>query len=338
VLVRTHAQTELIAEALRESGIPHRVRGGTAFLERPVVRAALRDLRSSRSPLGTALADLELSLDADPGPLDHSLADDDDLEAKALLLAQRDEEHAAMALLLRMGRDYLRLDPVGGAGSFSSWLAATVRSEGEAAGTSTDAVDVATFHAAKGLEWVIVHLAGVEDGYVPIAHAKTAAARAEEARLLYVAMTRAQRELRISWAEQRTFSAKVVDRRRSPLLSPVPDRASVTPAHSAAAPTPPVPDWSEELARQREVLRLGQRDRTPPELEALRSWRDRVARAARVEADAVLPDHVLARIAETRPRDLTELGAIRGVGAILADRFGDDVLAALNDPTARSAS
>jgi DNA helicase-2/ATP-dependent DNA helicase PcrA len=226
-----------------------------------------------------------------------------------------------------MGRDYLRLDPLGGAGSFTAWLSATVRSEAEGA-PSGDAVDVATFHAAKGLEWAIVHLAGVEDGYVPIAHARTTAARAEEARLLYVAMTRAQRELRITWAEQRTFAARVVDRRRSPLLAPLPDRPAVDDEPLAATPSPPVPDWPEELARQREQLRR-HRPRREPALDALRSWRDAVARAARVAPEAVLPDHVLNRIVTTRPGDLDALGAIRGVGAILADRFGPDVLSIL---------
>ena len=109
----------------------------------------------------------------------------------------------------------------------AAWLAATVQSEGDASGPSRDAVDVATFHAAKGLEWTTVHLAGVEDGFVPISHARTAAARAEEVRLLYVAMTRAQRELRISYAEQRTFSGRVVPRRRV---------AAPRPAHRRAAP------------------------------------------------------------------------------------------------------
>ena len=64
ILVRTHAQTHLIVEALRGSGIPHRVRGGSAFLNRPEVRRTLRDLRSSQAPLGTALADLELHIEA----------------------------------------------------------------------------------------------------------------------------------------------------------------------------------------------------------------------------------------------------------------------------------
>ena len=35
-----------------------------------------------------------------------------------------------------------------------------------------DAVEIVTFHAAKGLEWSMVHLAGLEKGFVPIHHAE----------------------------------------------------------------------------------------------------------------------------------------------------------------------
>ncbi|HJR26494.1 MAG TPA: 3'-5' exonuclease, partial [Acidimicrobiales bacterium] len=303
---------ELIAEALRESGIPHRVRGGSGILERPAVRKALRELRAADVPLGTALVDLELGLEVE---LEEGATDE-----------RAEDDRAAVALVVQMGRDYLRLDPLGGAATFAAWLAATVQSETDSV-TGGDAVDVATFHAAKGLEWGIVHLAGVEDGYVPIAHARTAAAKAEEARLLYVAMTRAQRELHISWAEHRTFGGRVVDRRRSPLLEPVPDRREVD-AEEPAAPTPPVEDWAEELVRQRGQLERTRR-RSSPELDALRRWRDGVARAARVAPEAVLADHVLARIVEARPRHIDDLGEIRGVGTILAGRFGPDLLATL---------
>jgi len=333
VLVRTHAQTHLIVEALRESGIPHRVRGGAAFLDRADIRRALRDLRSSAVPLGTALADLELVQD-EHGPTDEDLDTGlltDDVDARAIVLERHADERAALGALLRMGRDYLRLDPVGGADSFARWLTATVQSEGDTAGPNRDAVDVATFHAAKGLEWAVVHLAGVEDGYVPIAHARTASARAEEARLLYVAMTRAQRDLHITWADRRTFSSRVVERRRSPLLDPLVVAAAADPTlpETGGAPvTPPVPDWDEQLAEQRHRLHDA-REPVAPKLEALKAWRDVAARAARIDSDAVLSDQVLARIVASSPTDVDELGAVRGVGAILARRFGEAIFSAL---------
>jgi DNA helicase-2/ATP-dependent DNA helicase PcrA len=332
VLVRTHAQTALLAEALRESGIPHRIRGGAAFLDRPEIRGALRDLRTATVPLGTALADLELQLD-EPGARDPETGDP---EVDALAAEREAERVDALATLVRMGRDYLRLDPLGRSDGFSRWLVATVQSEGDGA-SGGDAIDIATFHAAKGLEWAVVHLAGIEDGYVPISYAKTAAARAEEARLLYVAMTRAQRELRITWALQRTFAGKVVERRRSPLLDPIaaPSGAPAGPVEPAPAVAPPE-GWRAELARQRSVLEGG-RHASVPGLAELHRWREDTARAARVEPAAVLPDHVLARIARARPRDLDELSAIRGVGTILVSRFGAAMLDALH-PSAETRS
>jgi DNA helicase-2/ATP-dependent DNA helicase PcrA len=329
VLVRTHGQAALLAEALRGAGIPHRVRGGAGFLDRREIRRALRDLRASNAPLVTALADLDAELDAAEGlaAVDEAAGD---LEARALEMEEREAGRAALEALVRMGRDYLRLDPLGQASGFSAWLVATVQSEADT-GTGGDGVDIATFHAAKGLEWTTVHLAGLEDGYVPIAHAKSAPARAEEARLLYVAMTRAQRELRLTWAEQRTFASKVVSRRRSPLLDPLlePDRVqAIADSSVTRPPTPPVPDWQEQLAQHRAILRRGSTEASPS-VAALHHWRDTAARAARVQPEAILTDHVLARVAEAEPGDVAELGAISGVGPILAGRFGADILAAL---------
>ena len=330
VLVRTNAQTNLIAEALREAGIPHRVRGAAVLLDRPEIRRALRQLRDATVPLGTALADLDEQLEH---AASRELADvgDEDDDTRADRLTRAAEEQAALAALVRMGHDYLRLDPNGRADGMASWLTATVAAEGDTVGPVRDAVDVATFHAAKGLEWATVHLAGVEDGFVPISHARTAAAKAEEVRLLYVAMTRAERELRISYAEHRTFNGSVVERRRSPLLDQLVRGAS--PVDAALAPMPADEDaarerWQNELARQRAALEAS-RPSVTPGLDELRAWRDTAARAARIEPEAVLPDHVLSRVAVTRPTDVEALGAIRGVGPILAQRFGEAILDAL---------
>jgi ribonuclease D len=92
--------------------------------------------------------------------------------------------------------------------------------------------------------------------------------------------------------------------------------------------SPPVEDWTDQVARQRALLQSARRVSTPG-LDALHEWRDRTARAARVDPEAVLPDHVLARVAASKPRDLDELGALRGVGPILASRFGEAILDAL---------
>ena len=94
----------------------------------------------------------------------------------------------------------------------------TEHGAGAAPPSVADAVDVSTFHAAKGLEWPTVHLAGMEQGLVPISRAQTAAEVAEERRLLYVAITRAERELHCHWASERAFGDRTSARSPSPYL------------------------------------------------------------------------------------------------------------------------
>ncbi len=67
-----------------------------------------------------------------------------------------------------------------------------------------NAVNLLTFHTAKGLEWQIVHLVGIEDGYVPMGFSDTDVE--EERRLLGVAITRARKVLNVIWCNQRTVT------------------------------------------------------------------------------------------------------------------------------------
>jgi DNA helicase-2/ATP-dependent DNA helicase PcrA len=86
-----------------------------------------------------------------------------------------------------------------------SFLAHAVLESGEGqADPYADCVQMMTLHTAKGLEFPVVFLAGMEDGLFP--HQRSIgdlASLEEERRLCYVGATRAMRQLYITYAEQR---------------------------------------------------------------------------------------------------------------------------------------
>jgi len=100
----------------------------------------------------------------------------------------------------------------------SSLTPTSRRPEGE---RRQDAVALATFHRAKGLEWPSVFVIGASEGFVPHAGATDDDALDEERRLLYVALTRAERHLTVTWAERRESDepANAPRRQRSRFLA-----------------------------------------------------------------------------------------------------------------------
>ncbi len=80
-------------------------------------------------------------------------------------------------------------------------------------------VSLMTLHAAKGLEFPVVFVAGCEDEFLPHARAKAKGGDLdEERRLFYVGVTRAKELLFFTWAKQRTLFGKVLPRRISPFV------------------------------------------------------------------------------------------------------------------------
>ncbi len=232
VLYRTNAQSAAFEAALGAAGVPYRVHGAGAFLRRPEVRAALDTLRRAARgapgrPFADHLVDLQaIATDTEPG-------------------SERVEHIEA---LVRLGREYL--DAEAGPGNldgFDAFLAAALRDE--APGVDTDAVELLTFHRAKGLEFHTVFVTGLERGLVPISYATTPDERAEERRLLYVALSRAEVAVHCSWARSRSVGLRALRRTPSPWLAPIeaardgtrpaprPGREGLTAAKAALAAT-----------------------------------------------------------------------------------------------------
>jgi DNA helicase-2/ATP-dependent DNA helicase PcrA len=75
-----------------------------------------------------------------------------------------------------------------------------------------------TMHAAKGLEFSVVFIVGCEDGFIPFFKEKEIPNTEEGRRLFYVAMTRAKKQLYLSWARQRYRFGEKTLRNRSPFV------------------------------------------------------------------------------------------------------------------------
>ena len=163
-----------------------------------------------------------------------------------------------------------------------------------------------TYHRAKGLEWDAVFLPALEEGVLPIRHAKEDDEIAEERRLLYVGITRARTHLALSWAARRT-AATPVARRPTVSLPLVPPRGLGEATDGTG----------DEDGTERHLL------------EALQLWRRERARADGVPAYVVAHDATLVEIAADRPRTRTALERVKGMGPVKVERYADEILAAV---------
>jgi DNA helicase-2/ATP-dependent DNA helicase PcrA len=152
--------------------------------------------------------------------------------------------------------------------------AALVTSADQGTGDPTG-VTLMTVHMAKGLEWPLVVLAGLEDGLFPLARAAgEPGGLEEERRLCYVGLTRAREKLYLSWARTRYRHGRLELAEPSRFLEAVPAAAleerSTTPSwdrtpRAAAArarrATPVALDWDVEASQDAPQYTAGERVR-----------------------------------------------------------------------------
>ncbi len=333
VLFRTNAQSGSFESALADAGVPYLVRGGERFFARTEVKQAVLLLRgAARSDEGSKpLPDLVRDVLGGAG---WSLTP----PSSGGAVRERWESLNALATL---ADDLLATTP-------DARVPELVRELDERASAqhapAVQGVTLASLHAAKGLEWDTVFLVGCSDGLMPISMAEGAAAIEEERRLLYVGMTRARSDLRLSWAASRTPGGRA-SRRPSRFLDAT---ASVLGAGARSAAKKVSPGRGRASKSTAPVAcrgcgtglstgaqrKTGRCDDCPPSYdegtyEALRKWRLAVARAQSVPAYVVFTDATLTVIAEARPVSLPELARISGVGARKLDQHGGAVLEVL---------
>lgn len=302
VLMRTNGQSQAFEEALGARGIPVAVAGGKPFFARDDVRTAMSRLRAAAAAatdegsVGEIVRDVLSGVgwapEAPSGQAGSERwsnmnaivgwADDSQAQTLPAFVAELDERVAYQV-------------------------------EPDKAG-----VELATIHAAKGLEWDAVFLVGVAEGLLPISYAKTAAAREEERRLLYVAITRARDLLTVSWARSRGTDGRG-KRKRSRLLDGIwPEEARAgAPKKKARASTRALNQAFEEEASPQAIELFGR----------LKVWRLEVSRQAGVPPFAVFTDQTLRDIAQAMPKNTTQLRVIRGIGDVKVQRFAAPVLA-----------
>ncbi|MDQ1712029.1 MAG: ATP-dependent helicase UvrD/PcrA [Frankiaceae bacterium] len=306
VLYRVNAQSEVYEAALAAAGVPYLVRGGERYFDRPEVREAMLSLRvaardvPSEVPLAEAVRGALGTVGWGPE------------EPAARAGAVRDRWEALTALVGLADEAASRPAPV----PLAEFVAELEQRAADQHVPSVAGVTLASLHAAKGLEWDAVFLAGLTDGTLPITHAVTPEEVDEERRLLYVGVTRARSHVHLSWALARAAGGRRT-RRVSRFLD------GIVPAAARPAPKP--------KAASREAARDGLGPDEQALFDRLRDWRRERAAGLGQPAYCVFTDATLAAISKARPAGESELAGVPGVGGTKLDKFGAEVLAMVAD-------
>ena len=320
VLFRINAQSETFEEALTGRGIPYVVRGAARFFDRPEVREAVTRLRgAARSDGGDLLETVHGTL-AGMGwtqrPPESRGQTRDRWESWQALVDQAHE-------FAQGGSDTVPA-------TLADFVAELDRRAAEQHAPVPEGVTLATYHAAKGLEWDSVFLVGLQEGTLPISYAlDSPSAVEEERRLLYVGVTRARLDLRLSWALARQPGGRGA-RKASRFLDPLlPASARPEQAPSANRRARMCKTCGRPLGTAGEKSRGRHEDCPVPYdeklFERLREWRREAA--GNKPAFTVFTDATLEAIAEAKPATTADLLRISGVGRAKLDAYDEDVLA-----------
>ncbi|MGO9308552.1 MAG: UvrD-helicase domain-containing protein [Spirochaetia bacterium] len=241
VLARTRAVRDSLLPGLREAGLPLSLGAHAPFSEEEPFRSVLAALRLVLNP-GDLVSSRVLSPRA--GAVEEILGRGPAIlraASTAGICAALDLVIATIVPLDRslpevaLGEEVIRSSAARHGTDLAGFLAhaslCTRESEGPGA---PERVSLLTFHAAKGLEFPAVFVAGAEEGITPLADrrgttpSRRGADVGEERRLFYVAVTRARDVLVITHCRRRMSAGRLADARPSRFLDDIPAASRVS--------------------------------------------------------------------------------------------------------------
>jgi DNA helicase-2/ATP-dependent DNA helicase PcrA len=196
VVFRTHSHAKALGAALEESGIPYQVIGGRKPTKSDEIATRLRACVNGFQE-GDSLADL-----LGKAATELCVSDDDGLLLDQLAAAYGD---LPLEEALVMAADELSL-----------------ATSGDGFDPRAEAVTLMTLHGAKGLEFRVVFITGVEDGMIPFGKLRGEENIEEERRLFYVGMTRARDELFLIHGRSRMVHGQRLSQQPSPFINEIP--------------------------------------------------------------------------------------------------------------------
>jgi DNA helicase-2/ATP-dependent DNA helicase PcrA len=193
VLYRINSQSEVFEQALSAEGIDYQVRGGERFFSRKEILELLRLIRAE-TILPNSLPVYQVVTDAARA-----------LGWKSVAPAETGAAYEKWDAINSFVNIVDELPEGSSVADFVKEIDERIRSQHEPV---RPAVTISTIHAAKGLEWDSVFLVGLNEGLLPISYAKSEAEIKEERRLLYVGLTRARKQLQISYYQFDALTAR----------------------------------------------------------------------------------------------------------------------------------
>ncbi len=212
VLYRTDAQAAALGQGLTRAGLPFQKRSHDLLEHRPGVTEIVREVQWQEAAGRSALEQLRAAVARLAAIADGSRLGDSAAGGRLSSTDLRAAGEVLTPLARRCGDDLPQF-----------YTEIALGAEVDALDPRADAISLLTLHAAKGLEFEVVFLAGCERGLLPLwlPGAAPDPDPAEERRLLFVGMTRARAHLLLSCAARRGRPGGPAEAGPSPFLAAI---------------------------------------------------------------------------------------------------------------------